>query len=273
MITRIKIKSYQWLFLPVLIRLPWGGCFLAWDDVMGTRIRQCENFDQGEQSFLLQFLKPGMTVIDVGAHQGLYTLLASKKVGSEGHVIAFEPSPRELRRLRWNLFINRCRNVCVVPFAVGNSEGTAEFFVCLGKETGCNSLRPPVVPDPVKKIQVPVTTLDRYIEKFNVKHVDFIKIDAEGAELDVFKGGIKLLSNYSPLVLCEFADKRTEPWGYRSVDIYNFLTAHNYWLFSFTPEGKLRPCPRKEYFNENLLAVSEKKLTLIASFMETEANA
>lgn len=235
---------------------------------MGRHVRQSNDFEQGEQNFLLQFLKSGMTVLDIGAHHGLYTLLASNRVGPHGRVFAFEPSPRELRRLRWNLLLNRCRNVSVVPFALGCSEGTAEFFVCLGQETGCNSLRPPVVNEPVSKVEVMTTTLDHYLERVGIDKVDFVKMDVEGAELDVLKGASRLLNNSKPLILCELADVRTEPWGYSSVEIYDLLKSCGYAWFSITPEGKLRPCARKEHFHENLIAVPEEKRKSVAAFIE-----
>jgi FkbM family methyltransferase len=259
-----KVRS--WLPLPV--RLPWGQIWLAWDDVMGKHIRYGDNFEQGEQSFLLRYLELGMTVLDIGAHQGLYTLLASKKVGEHGHVIAFEPSPRELRRLRLHLFLNRCRNVYVVPSALGGSEKTAELFVCLGQETGSNSLRPPAVSEPVSKVQVRMTTLDRYLQRARMDRVDFIKLDVEGAELEVLKGAGQLLSSFKPIILCELADVRTEPWGYRSIDIFEFLEAHGYCLFSVTPSGKLRSCPKKTQYHENLIAVPEEKLPSVAAYVE-----
>jgi FkbM family methyltransferase len=60
-----------------------------------------------------RFLKPNMTVLDIGTHHGFYSLLASYKVGATGQVIAFEPSPRERRRLLWHLRLNRKKNVLV----------------------------------------------------------------------------------------------------------------------------------------------------------------
>jgi FkbM family methyltransferase len=84
-----------------------------------------------------------MTVLDVGAHNGFYTLLASKRVGPTGQVIAFEPSPRERQRLLSNLWINGCSNVIVEPVALADEDSVATLFVVSGAETGCNSLRPP----------------------------------------------------------------------------------------------------------------------------------
>ena len=216
----------------------------------------------------MRFLEPRMTVLDIGAHHGLYTLLASKKVGSQGHVVAFEPSPRELNRLRWHLRINRCRNVRVEPYALGRKEDLADLYVCTVHETGCNSLRPPNVAEPLSKVQVPVKVLDHYVEGTALKTVDFVKLDVEGGELDVLKGAEKhLVLQLRPLILCELADIRTEPWGYSSSEIYDFLQGRGYCWFSITPEGKLHGCPRKAHYHENLFAVPKEKIELIASFI------
>lgn len=255
-------------WFPLLGRLSFGSRWLAWNDVIGRHIYLGEDFEQGEQNFLFSFLQPGITFLDLGAHQGLYTLLASKKSGSRGQVIAFEPSPREFRRLKWHLAVNCRRNVRVEPFALGSKEGTVELFISLGQETGCNSLRHPAVSEPVKKIQVPVTTLDRYLQRMKINKVDFVKIDVEGAELDVFKGSGRLLAEFRPLILCELADIRTESWGYRSADIYEFLAASAYKWFMITSDGQLQLCPQKRRFHENLLAVPVEKLGLIEKFVK-----
>lgn len=242
---------------------------MGWNDVMSSHIRLRDDFEKGEHNFLLRFLQPGMTFFDIGAHHGLYTLLACKKVGATGSVIAFEPSPRERKRLRVNIKINRCANVRVEPVALGSNEGFAEFFVCLGQETGCNSLRPPSVVQPTKPIRVPITILDNYLQAFQIALVDFIKLDVEGAELDVLKGATKLLNHKPrPLIMCELADVRTKAWGYLSEEIYEFLESRGYRWFSTTPDGVLRPCSRKNHFHENLIAVPEEKLGLVTGFVE-----
>lgn len=250
------------------MRLPQGVWWLGWNDAVSNLIYS-ESFEREEQSFVSRFLQTGMTVLDIGAHHGLYTLLASKKVGPKGSVIAFEPSPRELRKLRWNLALNRSRNVRLEPFALSSNEGMAKLFVCLGQGTACNSLRPPAVSEPTQMILVPVTTLDSYLEKHPICPVDFMKMDVEGAELEVLKGATKLLnSNFRPVIMCELADIRTEPWSYVSYEIYEFLETRGYRWFSVTLEGRLQPCPRKKQYHEDLIAVPEEKLPAVAAFVE-----
>src|SRR5262249_5859979 len=148
--------------------------------------------------------------LDIGAHQGLYSLLASRRVGPAGRVFFFEPSPRERRALRLNLTINFAGHGSVQALALGSQEGTADPFVVQGSQTGCNSLRPPEVRSSTKPIPVRVTTLDQWILQKRLSSVDFIKLDVEGAERDVLKGArTSLQKKLRPVFLVEVQDVRT----------------------------------------------------------------
>src|SRR5262249_53768748 len=183
------------------------------------------SFEGAELAFVEKFLRPGMTVLDIGAHQGIYSLLASKCVGASGRVFCFEPSPRERRALRLNLAINFSWNVAVQALALGRQETTGHLFVVQAIYTGCNSLRPPSeVFGPTKIVSVKVTSLDQWLLRNHVSHVDFIKVDVEGAELDVLTGASRLLQNRPrPLIFAEVQDLRTAPWGYKAEEIVKFL--------------------------------------------------
>jgi FkbM family methyltransferase len=198
-----------------------------------------------------------MTVLDIGAHHGLYTLLAVRKVGPKGRVIAFEPSPRERRCLNWNLRINRCKNVKVEPFALGAAEGAATLFVVEGDSTGCNSLRPPEVSEPTAEQSVEVRRLDRVLEELAIQHVDFIKLDAEGAELDILRGSGDLVEKEPrPVLLVEVYDIRTHPWGYDASEIIRFLAERDYVWFRLLVDGvpELVGADRSVY-DDNFVAV------------------
>src|SRR6266481_6347719 len=87
-----------------------------------------------------RFLRPGMVVLDIGAHNGFYTMLAARRVGNSGQVIAFEPSPREHKRLFRHLKMNRLlANVVVCRLALDHSKGEDTLFVVEGRDIGCNS--------------------------------------------------------------------------------------------------------------------------------------
>jgi len=133
-----------------------------------------EGFEGTELRFVENFLRPGMTVLDIGAHHGLYSLLSSKCVGRKGQVIAFEASPRECRRLGKHVRINGCANVRIEPCAAGSKPGVADFYVVDGACDWGNSLRAPAVTESTYKVRVEVR----------------IKLDVEGAELNVLHGAL-----------------------------------------------------------------------------------
>ena len=266
-IAKLWYRLFPWTFIP--IRLSFGAWWLAWNDAVSQAIFS-RDFEKFEHKFVECFLKPGMVMVDAGAHHGFYTLLAAKKVGPQGKVIAFEPSPRELRRLRWCLVLNRCRNVQIEPVALGSSEGVADLFVCLGKETGCNSLRPPAVSEALSKVSVAVTTLDCFLQRSGIQKVDLIKIDVEGAELEVLRGAGELLQRRPrPIICCEVQDLRTKPWGYRAKEIIKLLSSYGYYWFEPLREGKLKMISiDKEDFENNFIAVPAERLEQIAKFLQ-----
>ena len=221
--------------IPIPVRLPFGGWWLARNDFVGAALFH-GGFENTECSFVEFFLRPGMTVLDIGAHHGFYTLLASQRVGPEGKVIAVEASPRERERLRLHLRINGCRNVRVDSRALGEAEGYAELYVVHGGQTGCNSLRRPAVFAPTEAIPVRIERLDTVLREHQIGKVDFIKLDVEGAELSVLKGAPQLLANGPrPVILIEVFDIRTQPWGYAAREIIRFLT-----MLTITGSGPLQ---------------------------------
>ena len=254
--------------LPVPVRLPFGAWVLAWNDDLGNHIL-ARDFEQPEYAFVGRFLKPGMTVLDIGANQGLYTLLASSRVGPKGLVISFEPSPRERRRLHLDVWMNFCSNVRVQPVALGATAGLMELFVVHGGETGCNSLRPPAVKGRTSRVSVKVETLDGFIFCHELDRVDFIKMDVEGAEWSVLQGAQRLFATPPrPVLLIEVYDIRTLPWGYAAREIVKHLNALGFRIFRPTENGGLEAedvC--KESFDANVVAVPEERMTEVADFL------
>jgi len=119
-------------------------------------------------------------VLDVGRTTVCIRLLLSKRVDVNGRVIAFEPSPRECWRLEKHLRFNRCSNVHVERSAAGSEAGEADLYLVDGFQDGCNSLRPPALPDPTSTVRVRVRRIDDVLAEQSISNVDFIKLDVEG---------------------------------------------------------------------------------------------
>jgi FkbM family methyltransferase len=151
-------------------------------------------------------------VFDVGAHYGYYTLLSSALAGPKGKVFAFEPSPGNIPCLKKHLDINHCDNVQVIELALSDHEGSARFDNHAGSGTGHLSLD--------GQIEVQITSLDAMSARLPAPNV--LKIDCEGAEVEVLKGGEKTICSAKPAIfLSTHGDglKKTcfdllESWGY-----------------------------------------------------------
>jgi FkbM family methyltransferase len=148
----------------------------------------------------------GWTVLDVGAYIGIYTLWASKRVGDEGFVVAFEPNPLVFRWLVSNIEINNIENVKVLPYALGDKITKATLYIAGENIEASSLIKRHLTNNPSSKYTiigefiVPVLTLDYIIEKSaviigkSITHIDLIKIDVEGYELKVLKGAERILS-------------------------------------------------------------------------------
>jgi FkbM family methyltransferase len=251
-------KKFPDLLIPW--RLPFGAWWLAQNGELDHKLVN-EGFEGAELRFVENFLRPGMTVLDIGAHHGLYSLLSSKCVGRRGKVIAFEASPRECRRLGQHVRVNGCSNVRIEPGAAGSEAGMADLHVVDGSCDWGNSLRTPTVSEPTYKVRVEVRTIDSVLESLGIFRVDFIKLDVEGAELSVLHGASRLLSSTSrPAILVEVQDLRTAPWGYLSRDIVQFLTSVGYRWYALAADGSLRSISSElDSYEANLVAFPRER--------------
>lgn len=253
---------------PIPVRLQFGAWFLAGTSAVDNALLW-GGFERAEIFFVGRFLRSGMTVLDIGAHHGLYTLLASKKVGAAGRVAAFEPSPRERAQLQRNVKINFCSNVGIEAYALGGERAQTDLYVVSGGEDGCNSLRPPIAASSAAPMSVAVRRLDDWMEERKMERVDFIKLDVEGGERDVLRGAEKLLEREPrPVILAEVQDLRTGPWGYAAKEIIEHLARRRYQWFAMDAEGWLSELDvSAEKYDGNFVACPEERKAEMEAFL------
>jgi FkbM family methyltransferase len=246
--------------MPIPLRLPFGAWWLAEKSALDEELIY-KSFESEEMGFVEKVLQPGMTVLDVGAHHGLYTLLTAKRVGPQGRVIAFEPSPRERKRLMRHLRVNGCSNVSVVHCALGDRTGEADLFLVEGRHDWFNSLRPPVVEERTCKVRVELRCLDDVLAELGIAQVDFIKLDVEGAELSFLHAANLLQSASRPAILAEVQDLRTQAWGYAAREIIQFLMRADYRWFALTADSHLLPVSTDlSSYDANLVALPQERV-------------
>lgn len=154
------------------------------------------------QASLPHFIKPGMTVFDIGANIGFFAVAAANLVGRTGNVVAFEPNPAVVVRLRENVELNGLADRLIIEQnAVGDFDGTAEFCFALTHLQGRFSDLP-YVPQGAESTPVPCRTIDSYVASANLVP-DVIIMDVEHAEGRALRGMKSLLRLCKPLVFIE----------------------------------------------------------------------
>jgi FkbM family methyltransferase len=202
-----------------------------------------------EKRHYIHLIRRGDTVFDVGANFGAFTVLFSDLVGAQGFVHSFEPVPPTFARLSDRIRLEaRYPNIVINAKACSQEQGTAEITVP-GGDLGQASMHSHAVASWAtssqrEKFSVPTIRIDDYVTEKQLDRLDFIKCDAEGAELLVLKGATSALSMFEPLLHLEVSDAWTSDFGYSSSDLADFLEDAGYSHFlieqMIVPLGDLR---------------------------------
>lgn len=185
--------------------------------------------------FIETYVVPGTTVIDVGAHYGYFTTRISKLTGTNGKVIAFEPNLRSQAVLRRRINRQQLTNVRVLSFAAWSSSTTIRFI-----SDGPLGVTSHVLPaDSREGLHVEGRSIDEIVRDDQGMRVSFIKIDVEGAEIDVLRGSHETLLHHRPVVLCEIGSEY-EIVSTRHVDaLFELLDAVDYECRDVRTKAKL----------------------------------
>lgn len=143
-------------------------------------------------------IKPGMTIFDIGANIGYYTMLLAELVGGSGKVFAFEPTSDAFAKLERNLRLNSFGNVFAEQMAISNAEGTATAAIR-------SSYRIDSVQEKEHAEVIAFTTIDAYMRANNITRLDLVKIDTDGSESRVISGGLNTLRQMRPIIVVEFS--------------------------------------------------------------------
>ena len=259
--------------IPAITQLPFGMWWVIYRDAASVTVLDNE-WELAERQFMLNFLDSGMVFIDIGASYGFYTLLASSLVEPCGKVISFEPNPTVRRRLFFHVMVNRCNNVILEGIALSDSVGEREFYI-VREHSDLSGFATPVDCDYIRII-VETNTLDQYLKQRGIYYkVDLVKVDVEGAELQVLMGSRQLLTHRPrPLWLIELLDSNTVQFGYLAVEVVKFLNNKNFLWFKITDEGYLSPMSREQTsFNNverrNYLAIPEERIQEVKHLIQS----
>ena len=192
-----------------------------------------KSFEYSSLDLFFNSIHPGDVVLDIGANVGVYSLLASKKIGAQGKIYAFEPTAATFELLTKNLTLNHCENVVPVKKALSDSKQRILMKVpekWERKDTDAFN-KMVFVSDQEGGEDVMMTeTLDDFFISENIQRVDFIKVDIEGAEYLFFKGAKNVLSKHKPRILFESNEMHCKSFQNSVIDVLVYLNNLGYKL-------------------------------------------
>jgi FkbM family methyltransferase len=173
------------------------------DTAVGHIIREEKTFEPFIGETLRRLLKPGMTLLDVGANIGYFTLLGARLTGDEGRVISIEANVENYKLLMLSRMVNNFNNIEAYPLAVMDHAGAIHYYHSTGSDGVAFRLDTSKDDFFENAVVVPAVTIDSLIPE-NVK-IDVIKIDIEGGEIFALKGAERLIKRDRPRIISEFS--------------------------------------------------------------------
>jgi FkbM family methyltransferase len=209
-------------------------------------------YDAALHHYIERYVRPGMTVLDVGANIGSVALHMSRNVGQTGRVICFEPVPHVLARLRENVAANPfAANLLIEPMGVWSSSGTVDISVPppLQSNHGCASIFR--ASDDATPVTISVTSLDHYAASRGLGRVDLIKFDIQGAEKAALQGAAKCLETLRPVILTEVSAKDLAAHNVTSGAYLASIERHGYTCARLRADGSIGEELRSEAVPEH----------------------
>ncbi|MGF1539575.1 MAG: FkbM family methyltransferase [Pleurocapsa sp.] len=211
------------------------------DVTIGHGIAQGLKFNTGEscpelalgtyevpiQNIFAQQLKAGDVFYDIGANVGFFTIIAAKLVGNKGKVYAFEPGKDNASSIRHNATLNDFSQIEVIEKAVAETSGQGELL--LAKYSGGHALATAdAPPDLAGKVTVDLVSIDELIAQNQIAPPNFVKVDVEGAELEVLKGMKETIKTYQPTIIYEIDDGDDAAYQRKYRELESYLQSLNY---------------------------------------------
>lgn len=234
---------------------------LRFNHHLSSDMSQCtyvdERYEPNEMYAMSQLIGPGTCVVDVGANEGVFTLMAAKLAGPGGAVHSFEPSARDRERLLANVSANGLSNVTVHPEALGRAAGKAVLEVSAAERPGHNTIGGFAYSDtaPAYSLEVDVTTLDSIAEVARLTRIDLLKIDVEGSETAVLQGAASSLRRFRPIVFAEAQDASLRQQGSSVAELLELLRSFDYEMKVFGLSGAPEALTGEALTGQNLLCL------------------
>lgn len=229
-----------------LVSYPGGKIYLNLREGIMTREILLGIYETPKMNLFKRTLKPNMTVIDVGAHRGYFSFLAAKIIEDKGNIYSIEPALTNFSWLKKGVKINKYNSIKLFQLAISNKNGFLKLFE--GDKSGHHSLTGDMGHG---STVVKVQKLDDFVEENNIKKVDLIKIDVEGADIEVIEGAKKLLQQENLKIVMDIHNIDREK-------LFNIFRENNYSIYKYNLT-KITKIEEKEFVNNKIYEIYVEK--------------
>ena len=197
-----------------------------------------------------KFLNEGDVVIDCGANQGIFSLSFKSKIKKSGIILCIEPFSYATKKIKNNFILNKFNNFFIYKNIVSNKIGLTKIYYSQGITDAS------IVHKKNNYKIIRSITIDYLVKKHNLKKINFLKLDIEGAEYSALLGAKNSIAKFKPIIYLENNDVN------KFNLIINFLKK-NYYPYYFEKNGKITKL--KKYLKGNILFLPKKSYKNIAN--------
>ena len=222
-----------------LINYSGGKIYLNFREGVMTREVLLGMYETSKINLFKRILKPDMTIIDIGAHRGFFSFLSAKLMEDKGKIYSIEPDSVNLSRLKKGLRANKYNSIKIIQLAISNKNGFLKLYK--GDKSGHHSLTEDMgYGSTVVKVQ----KLDDFIKENKIKKVDLIKVDVEGADVEVIEGAQELLKQENLKIIMDIhnIDRRK---------LFNIFSKNNCSISKYN-SFKTTKIDEKEFINSKI---------------------
>ena len=229
-----------------LVRCPGGKIYLNLREAKSERAKFLGYYEFQKTRLLKKLIKSKMTIFDIGANKGYYSLLAAKIMKDEGEIFAFEPEPDNYNWIKKSILINGYKSIKLNQIALFNKNGEMELFKAV--KSGHHSL---VRNKDLGSVTVQTKKLDDFLSEQKIQLVDLIKIDVEGAEIKVLEGAEKTLAEQNPMLFIDIHN-------IDRLKLFKILEKFDYTIYDYS-NYNMNKLDQKKFITGNIIEIFAKK--------------
>lgn len=199
------------------------------------------SYEKNESKLFKKIIKKDWVILDIGANIGYHSIIFSK-LANKGRIYAFEPAHNNYELLLRNIKVNNCMNIFPQKLALGERTSSADLLIF--EDYAYNSFADSGRKKFIRREKINLVTLDNFIHEQEIGRIDFLKIDAEGYENHVLRGGLNSILKFRPKIFCELFQQNLDPFGLRVEEIIDYISQNGYSPYIINKNGlhELKSC-------------------------------